>query len=120
MRTLSIGAAGAVSLTPLAIAGWTTSGKGTGPSVARYVGATFTYTQTGATRGNMVASLTNGQVFQGQFFQITQESRIMDFGPLWNGWGPGWGWGRGWGGRRWGYGWGGWGTWGASPDTITH
>ena len=68
----------------------------------------------------MVSSPTNGQVYQGPFFQITQESRIDSYGPLWNGWGPGWGWGRGWGGRRWGYGWGGWGPWGPSMDTITH
>jgi hypothetical protein len=67
----------------------------------------------------MVASLTNGQAFQGPFFQITSES-VVDYDPLWNGWGPGWGWGRGFGGRRWGGGWGGWGPWGPSMDTITH
>ncbi|QNP44535.1 hypothetical protein H9L15_12920 [Sphingomonas daechungensis] len=97
MRKLAIGG----SLAVLALAGCTTSGVGTGQSAVGNVGATFTYTQTGATRGTMVASLTNGQVFQGQFFQVTQESRVTDFGSLWNGWGPGWGWGRGWGGRRW-------------------
>ena len=64
----------------------------------------------------MVAHLSNGQLFQGPMFQITQEA-VVDYGPLWNGWGPGWGWGGGWGGRRWGWGWGGWGGWG--PDTIT-
>ena len=37
---------------------------------------------------------------------------VVDYGPLWNGWGAGFGWGRGWGGRRWGWGWGGWGPWG--------
>ena len=67
----------------------------------------------------MVAQLSNGQVFQGPFFQITSES-VVDYDPLWNGWGPGFGWGRGWGGRRWGWGWGGWGPWGPSMDTITH
>ena len=44
----------------------------------------------------MVAQLSNGQVFQGPMFQITQESRVSDYGPLWNGWGGGFGWGRGW------------------------
>ena len=67
----------------------------------------------------MIASLTNGQVFQGPMFQITQESRVTDYGPLWSGWGPGWGWGSGWGGRRWGWGWGGWGPWGPDEQTIT-
>jgi len=66
----------------------------------------------------MIAQLSNGQMFQGPFFQITQEAQV-DYGPLWNGWGPGWGWGGGWGGRRWGYGWGGWGGWGPGYDTIT-
>ena len=116
MRKIWIGAA--VSLTALAAAGCTTTGIGTGQG--GNLGATFTYTQTGPTRGTMAASLTNGQVYQGQFFQITQESRLMDYGPLWNGWGPGWGWGRGWGGRSWGYGWDGWGPWGPTPETITH
>ena len=109
-----------VSIAALAIAGCTTSGVGTGQSAVGNIGASFTYTQTGATRGTMVASLTNGQVYQGPFFQITQESRIDSYGPLWNGWGPGWGWGGGWGGRRFGWGWDGWGPWGPYPDTITH
>jgi hypothetical protein len=64
----------------------------------------------------MVAQLSNGQVFQGPMFQITQEARV-DYGPLWNGWGPGFGWHRRWSG--WGYGWGGWGPWGPGPETIT-
>ena len=78
MRKLAMRAAVA-SLGALTIAGCTTSGIGTGQSAVGNVGATFTYTQTGATRGNMVASLTNGQIYQGQFFQITQESRVTDF-----------------------------------------
>ena len=107
-------------LSVIAVAGCTTTGIGTGQSANGGLGATFSWTETGGTRGTMVASLTNGQVFQGQFFQITQESRVTDYGPLWNGWGPGWGWGGGWGGRRWGYGWGGWGPWGPNNETITH
>jgi hypothetical protein len=119
MTALSIRAV-AASLAVIAVAGCTTTGVGTGQSANGGLGATFTWTETGGTRGNMVASLTNGQVFQGQFFQITQESRVDDYGPLWNGWGPGWGWGGGWGGRRWGWGWGGWGPWGPNNETITH
>jgi len=115
MTALSIRATVA-SLAAIAIAGCTTTGVGTGQSVGGNVGATFTWTETGGTQGNMVAQLSNGQVFQGPMFQITQESRF-DYGPLWNGWGLGVGWGRGWGGRGWGWGWGGWGGWG--PDTVT-
>lgn len=106
----------AASLFAIAVAGCTTSGYGTGASANGRVAATFTWTETGGTRGTMVAHLNNGEVFQGPMFQITQEA-VVDYGPLWAGWGTGWGWGHGWGGHRWGYGWGGWGGWG--PDTIT-
>ena len=109
----------AASLTVMAVAGCTTMGVGTGQAVGSNVGVNFTWTETG-NGGTMVANLSDGRVFQGPFFQITQESRIDDYGPLWAGWGPGFGWGRGWGGRRWGGGWGGWGPWGPGPETITH
>ena len=118
MRTLSIPTA-AAAFVALAAAGCTTTGVGYGQAARGNLGATFTWTETGGTHGTMVASLTNGQVFQGMFFQITSES-VADYGPLWNGWGPGWGWGGGWGGRRFGWGWGGWGPWGPSTETITH
>jgi hypothetical protein len=118
MSAQSIKAA-AASLFAIAIAGCTTTGMGTGQSTRGNLGATFVWRETGGTRGTMVASLTNGEVFQGPFFQITSES-VVDYDPLWNGWGPGSGWGRGFGGRRWGWGWGGWGPWGPSMDTITH
>ncbi|MGN6057613.1 MAG: hypothetical protein ACTHOI_03420 [Sphingomicrobium sp.] len=114
MNLLSLRAA-AASLAVMAVAGCTTTGIGTGQGM-NGLGATFTWTETGGTRGTMVAQLSNGEVFQGPMFQVTQEARI-DYDPLWYGWGPGWGWGGGWGGRRWGWGWGGWGPWG--PDTIT-
>jgi len=109
----------AASLFAIAIAGCTTTGVGTGQVVGQNVGATFTWTESGGTHGNMVAQLSNGEVFQGPFFQITSES-VADYDPLWNGWGGGWGWGRGWGGHGWGWGWGGWGPWGPDMTTITH
>ena len=118
----------AAFLVAIALAGCTTSGIGTGQAVGANIGANFTWTENGASRGSMVAQLSNGQVFQGPFFQITSESTV-DYGPLWNGWGPGSRWGYGWGGspygygwgsRPYGYGWGGGGPWGPSPDTITH
>ena len=99
MTAVSIRVA-AASLFAIAVAGCTTTGIGTGQSANGRLGATFTWTENGGT--------------------ITQESRVYDYGPLWNGWGPGWGWGGGWGGRRWGYGWGGWGPWGPNEETITH
>jgi hypothetical protein len=118
MKTLAIKLA-AASLAAIAIAGCTTTGVGMGQSTTGNVGATFTWTENGGTRGNMVAQLSNGEIFQGPFFQITSES-VADYDPLWNGWGPGFGWGGGWGGRAWGWGWGGWGPWGPSMQTITN
>src|SRR5256885_6186751 len=94
MTALPIRAA-AASLVAIAIAGCTTTGIGTGQTANGRLGATFTWTETGGTRGTMVAQLSNGQLFQGPFFQITSES-VADYGPLWNGWGPGFGWGGGW------------------------
>jgi hypothetical protein len=100
----------------IAVAGCTTTGVGTGQAIGSNVGATFTWTETG-NGGTMVAQLSDGRVFQGQFFQITRESRVSDMGGLWNGWGPGFGWHRPW--SRWGWGWGGWGPWGPYDETIT-
>lgn len=118
MTALSIRVATA-SLVAIAIAGCTTTGIGTGQSVGGNIGATFSWTETGGTQGRMVAQLSNGQIYAGPMFQITSESRVTDYGPLWNGWGGGWGWGHGWGGRPWGWGWGGWGPWGPGMETIT-
>ena len=108
----------AASLFSLATAACTTMGTGTGQSTTQNLTANFSWTESGATRGTMVANLSNGQVFQGSFFQVTQESRAEDYGALWNGWGPGWGWHRPWNG--WGFGWGGWGPWGPNEETMIH
>ena len=119
MKAFSIRLAGA-SLIALAAAGCTTTGVGTGQVVGSNLGATFTWTENGGTRGTMVAQLSDGQVFQGPMFQITQESQITDYGPLWNGWGFGGGFGFHRFGRPFGWGWDGWGPWGPDDTTITH
>ena len=108
----------AVSLIAVALAGCTTTGVGFGQAIGQRLGATFTWSENG-NQGSMAAQLSDGRMFQGPFFQITQESRVTDYGPLWDGWGPGYGWGGGWGGRRFGWGWDGWGPWGPSDETVT-
>src|SRR3954465_8167629 len=82
MRKFAIIAA--TSLAALA-AGCTTMGVGTGQSTTDNVTATFDWTETGGTRGTMIANLSSGQTFQGSFFQVTQESSVNDYGPLWTG-----------------------------------
>ncbi|HET6535601.1 MAG TPA: hypothetical protein VFG41_05405 [Sphingomicrobium sp.] len=117
MRKFSITAVAAVSLAAIAAAGCTTTGIGTGQSAQGNVGVSFNWTESVASRGNMVARLTDGRVFQGPYFQITSQARLPYYDPLWYGWGPGWGWHRPWG--AWGSGWGGWGPWGPSGDIVT-
>lgn len=109
----------AASLIAIAIAGCTTTGIGYGQVAGSSLRASFNWTETGGTRGMMVAQLSNGQVYQGPMFQIISES-VADYDPLWRGWGGGFGWGHGWGGHAWGWGWGGWGPWGPDEETITH
>jgi hypothetical protein len=109
---------GVVALASAALAACTTTGFGTGQALHGNTTATFSWVEHGGTQGDMVAHLSDGRIYQGRYFQITQESRIDSFGPLWAGWGGDWGWG-GWG-RGWGWGWGGWGPWGPYDDTITH
>ena len=65
MKAFSIRLAGA-SLMAVAAAACTTSGVGTGQVVGQNVGATFTWTETGGTRGTMIAQLSNGEAFQGR------------------------------------------------------
>ena len=109
---------GSVAIAALAVAGCTTTGVGTGQSIGGNLTANFTWTENGGTNGTMIAQLSNGAMYQGVFFQITQETSDDSLGPLWNGWGAGFGWHRPWG--RFGWGWGGWDAWGPYPETITH
>ena len=102
-----------------ALAGCTTTGTGVGDSNASGLTATFAWKSQGARSGEMTAQLSSGQSYAGTFFQITQETRVDDLGPLWAGWGP-IGPYHGWGRRGWG-GWGpGWGYWGPSQEFVTH
>lgn len=101
------------------VAGCTTTGTGVGDSDKSGLTATFSWKAQGSRSGDMTAQLSNGQTYTGTFFQITQETRVDDLGPLWAGWGPIGPYRGGW--RRGGWGWGGgWGYWGPSQDFVTH
>jgi len=95
-----------------ALAGCATTGTGVGDSSASGLSATFTWKAQGPRTGEMSAQLATGRSYSGTFFQITQETRVDELGPLWAGWGPYRGFRRG--------GWGGWGYWGPSQDFVTH
>jgi hypothetical protein len=85
----------------------TTTGTGVGTSPSGAVHAIFTWTASSPRTGTMNAVLDTGDTFQGPFFQVTEETRIDELGPLWVGWGPR---------RRWR----GWDFWGPRQDVVTH
>ena len=74
----------------LVAAGCVTSGTGSGSSRANDVQATFMWKSSDDRTGTLTASLSTGETFTGQYFQITSETRIDQLGPLWDGWRMGW------------------------------
>jgi hypothetical protein len=97
-------------------AGCTTMGTGVGSTLSGGSSTTFSWKSSDGVSGTMTATVSGGQTYSGQYFQITKDTTVDGIGPLWY---PGWGGRGGWGGR---VGWGGWGYWDAdpSPDFITH
>ena len=90
-----------------ALAACTTMGTGTGDSSSGDVKASFAWKSTDDRTGTLTASLSNGDNYSGQFFQVTRDTRVETLSPLWSGWaGP----------------WHGWRYWGPYPDTafVTH
>lgn len=83
----------------LFVSACTTTGSGVATSQAGAIQGRFNWTSDDGVRGTMTADLMNGQTYTGPFFQITQETRVNDLGPLWSGWEgrdrwrgwPGWG-----------------------------
>ena len=93
-------------------AGCTTMGTGTGSTPSGGSPTVFSWESADGVTGTMSATMSGGQTYSGQYFQITKDTTVDSIAPLWVG---GWG---GWGGRG-GWGWGGWGA-DPSPDFITH
>jgi hypothetical protein len=105
MKQVMIGFTSAVLL--LAAAGCTTMGTGSGSTATGSDAVQFSWTSSDAVSGQMTATFTtSGTTYQGQFFQITNETTVDSLGPLWGGWGPGWR------GGRFGAG------WDAGPDFV--
>jgi hypothetical protein len=99
-------------LATIAAVGCTTMGTGTGSTPSGGNPTVFNWTSSNGVSGTMSATMPGGQIYTGQYFQITKDTTVDSIAPLWVG---GWG---GWGGRG-GWGWGGWGA-DPSPDFITH
>lgn len=81
-------------LATILLAGCVTEGTGVAESPNSAVTGVFNWRAGGADRGDLTATLSNGRIYQGPFYQVTRESRIDSFGPLWTDWdptdGPGW------------------------------
>jgi hypothetical protein len=88
-------------------AGCTTMGTGFGSTPSGANPTTFNWKSSDGVSGTMNATLSDGTVYSGQFFQITRDTTVDSVAPLWVGWHSGW--------RGAGY-------WDAapSPDFITH
>lgn len=103
----------------LTVAGCTTMGTGYGTTATGTHPVHFSWTSSGDVGGTMSATLANGNVYTGTYFQITDTTTADTLGPLFDGWGSGFGYGLGYGGNV-GSGFEGWGDWNASPEFITH
>jgi len=106
----------------LPVSGCTTMGTGYGTTAAGTNPVHFSWTSSDAVSGTMSATLADGSVYTGSYFQITDTTTTDTLGPLWEGWGPGGGYGWGPGGYYdSGYeDWGDWANWDAGPQFITH
>jgi hypothetical protein len=88
-------------------AGCTTTGTGVGATPSGGSRTTFSWKSSDGVSGTMTATTSGGQIYSGQYFQITKDTTVDSLGSLWY---PNWGGRGGWGGR---VGWGGWGYWDA-------
>ena len=85
-----------------------TVGTGTATSLSGDVGATFVWEDRGH-EGTMTATLSAGETYTGQFFQVTRDTRIDTLSPLWDGWPY----------SRWNFPWGRWNYWGPDVRFVT-
>jgi hypothetical protein len=97
-------------LLPLLSAGCTTMGTGYGTTAAGTNPVHFNWQSSDDVSGTLYATLADGSVYAGSYFQITENTTADTLGPLWDGWGAGWG-------AGWGI--GGWDHWDTSSDFIT-
>jgi hypothetical protein len=95
-------------LLPLLLsAGRTTMGTGYGTTAAGTNPVHFDWRSSDDVSGTLYATLDDGSVYAGSYFQITENTTSDILGPLWDGWDASWGFG-------------GWGYWDSGSDFITH
>jgi len=77
----------------ICVSACTTTGTGTGTVREGLVPVTFSWKSIDDVSGTISATLADGHLFSGQYFQITKDLRIDRVTPLWDGWHRSW---RGW------------------------
>lgn len=79
--------AGAVLSASILASACTSMGTGTGQTRGGGTAVNFSWSSDNSTTGVMTATLQDsGKAFTGRFFQVTDETRVDDIQPLWNGW----------------------------------
>ena len=82
-----------ILLALLLAAGCTSIGTGYGTTAAGTNPVRFDWKSSDDVSGTMYATLADGSVYAGSYFQITDTTTADTLGPLWDGWGSGWGFG---------------------------
>lgn len=79
---------GLVALTAALTSACATTGVGSGATRSGASAVAFTWHSDDGVTGNMTGTLAaTGELFSGQYFQVTSNTRVDDLGPLWVGWG---------------------------------
>lgn len=71
-------------------AGCTTMGTGFGSTASGASSTTFSWKSSDGVSGTMNATLSDGTVYSGQYFQVTRDTTVDSVAPLWVGWHSGW------------------------------
>jgi hypothetical protein len=87
--------------------GCTTMGTGFGATASGSNPVHFRWQSTDDVSGRIYATLADGSVYTGRYFQVMTNTTADSLEPLWAGWGPDWGWGS-------------WDYWNEGPDFVTH
>jgi hypothetical protein len=78
----------------VALTGCTTMGTGYGTvRGADHGRVSFDWKSVDDVSGSLTATLSDGEMYSGRYFQITRDTRVDTIAPLWAGWSPRW---RGW------------------------
>ncbi|HWA23936.1 MAG TPA: hypothetical protein VG735_16195 [Caulobacterales bacterium] len=85
------------ALLAMCVGACTTEGVGAGSSRSGNLSASFQWKENSAIGGQMTAAMSNGQSYSGEYFQVTHDTTVEHYAPLWVGWEGRRGYARDWG-----------------------